>query len=53
MSVFEHPEFHAHEQVVFFNDAETGLRAVVAIHDTTLGPALGGVRMFDYPSSAA
>ena len=37
-----------HEQVVFCADAETGLRAIIAIHSTTLGPALGGVRMWNY-----
>ena len=36
-----------HEQVVFCYDAETGLKAVIAIHDTTLGPALGGTRMWN------
>ena len=52
MNVFEHPEFDHHEQVTFFDDRRAGLRAIVAVHDTTLGPALGGVRMFPYPSSA-
>ena len=33
-----------HEQLVFCNDKETGLKAIIAIHDTTLGPALGGTR---------
>ena len=37
-----------HEQVVFCQDSETGLKAIIAIHDTTLGPALGGTRMWDY-----
>ena len=37
-----------HEQVVFCNDPETGLRAIIAIHNTTLGPALGGCRMQAY-----
>jgi leucine dehydrogenase len=37
-----------HEQVVFCQDAKTGLRAIIAIHDTTLGPALGGTRMWNY-----
>jgi leucine dehydrogenase len=37
-----------HEQVVLCQDSETGLRAIIAIHDTTLGPALGGTRMWDY-----
>ena len=37
-----------HEQVVFCNDPETGLRAIIAIHNTKLGPALGGCRMQPY-----
>jgi leucine dehydrogenase len=37
-----------HESVTFSSDPETGLRAIVAIHDTTLGPALGGTRMLPY-----
>jgi leucine dehydrogenase len=39
-----------HEQVVFCNDAATGLKAIIAIHNTTLGPALGGTRMWKYGS---
>lgn len=39
-----------HEQVVFCNDPSTGLRAIIAIHNTTLGPALGGCRMHPYES---
>jgi leucine dehydrogenase len=38
----------SHEQVVFCQDNKTGLKAIIAIHDTTLGPALGGTRMWDY-----
>jgi leucine dehydrogenase len=37
-----------HEQVVFCQDKETGLKAIIAIHDTTLGPALGGCRFWNY-----
>lgn len=37
-----------HEQLVFCNDASTGLKAIIAIHNTTLGPALGGTRMWAY-----
>ena len=37
-----------HEQVVFCNDNETGLKAIIAIHNTTLGPSLGGTRMWPY-----
>ncbi|GEP40142.1 valine dehydrogenase [Nocardioides psychrotolerans] len=41
-----------HEQVVFARDAATGLRAIIAIHSTALGPALGGTRFFPYASTA-
>ncbi|WP_254768905.1 Leu/Phe/Val dehydrogenase [Salinilacihabitans rarus] len=41
-----------HEQVTHFVDEETGLRAIVAIHDTTLGPALGGTRLLPYETEA-
>src|SRR5687767_5467898 len=52
-ALFDHPDFDAHEQVVFCNDPGSGLRAIIAIHDTGLGPALGGCRIRDYPSDAA
>ena len=39
-----------HEEVVFFHSRDLGLKAIVAIHDTTLGPALGGCRMLPYKS---
>jgi valine dehydrogenase (NAD+) len=42
-----------HEQVVFCSDEESGLRAIIAIHSTTLGPALGGTRFYPYPSEDA
>ncbi len=50
MAVFEHASFDAHEQVVFCSDPEAGLRAIIAIHNTALGPALGGCRMWPYAS---
>jgi leucine dehydrogenase len=50
MSVFQQDDFDGHEQVAFFNDDETGLRAIIAVHNTNLGPALGGVRMWPYAS---
>ena len=53
MSVHSHHEFDNHEQVHFFNDEETGLKAIVAIHNTNLGPALGGCRMWEYDSDEA
>ena len=43
-------ETMGHEQVVFCNDKVTGLKAIIAIHETTLGPALGGTRMWNYSS---
>lgn len=51
-SVFDHPEFRNHEQVVFGHDAATGLRTIIAVHDTRLGPALGGCRMWAYKDDA-
>ena len=48
MDVFDSMEKRGHEQVVFSSDPNTGLRAIIAIHDTTLGPALGGCRMWNY-----
>lgn len=53
MSVFTHEEFDGHEKVAFFNDDASGLRAIAAIHNTTLGPALGGCRMWPYVDDAA
>jgi leucine dehydrogenase len=50
MSIFSHIEFDNHEQVAFFNDKESGLKAIVAVHNTNLGPSLGGCRMWPYTS---
>lgn len=50
MTLFENLNSMGHEQVVFCHDKATGLKAIIAIHDTTLGPALGGCRMWDYKS---
>jgi len=44
---------HGHQEIVTWVDAETGLRAMIALHDTTLGPGLGGSRMWRYESGAA
>lgn len=52
MSVFSLRDFDNHEQVSFAADPETGLRAIIAIHDTTRGPALGGCRMWAYAGEA-
>jgi leucine dehydrogenase len=48
--VFNNLSFANHEQIVFCNDKDTGLKAIIAIHDTTLGSALGGTRMWMYKS---
>src|ERR1035437_2310912 len=37
-----------HEQIVFCNDTESGLKAIIAVHNTILGPSLGGTRMWNY-----
>ncbi|MDX1655710.1 MAG: Glu/Leu/Phe/Val dehydrogenase dimerization domain-containing protein [Candidatus Competibacteraceae bacterium] len=50
MSVFSHPSFDDHEQVVFCCDPESGLKAIIAIHNTNRGPSLGGCRMWPYQS---
>lgn len=47
-TIFDHPEYDDHQQVVFCNDNHTGLRAIIAIHNTDLGPSLGGCRMYPY-----
>ncbi len=48
MTVFNADDFNQHENVVFAHDDKTGLKAVIAIHNTRLGPSLGGCRMFPY-----
>jgi leucine dehydrogenase len=53
MKLFTHHEFDHHEQVVFCHDQASGLRAIIAIHNTHRGPALGGCRMYPYASEEA
>lgn len=48
MKIFDALQEHDYEQVVFCQDKASGLKAIIAIHDTTLGPALGGTRMWNY-----
>lgn len=48
MKIFEYMEQSGHEQLIFCFDKGSGLKAIVAIHDTSLGPALGGCRMWKY-----
>ncbi|WP_299210990.1 Glu/Leu/Phe/Val dehydrogenase dimerization domain-containing protein [uncultured Aquimarina sp.] len=46
--VFGQLSFNDHEQVVFCQDKDTGLKAIIGVHNTILGPALGGTRMYNY-----
>ncbi len=50
MFTFERLYAEGHEEVVFFSDASCNLKAIIAIHNTVLGPALGGTRMWPYAS---
>lgn len=47
-NLFQMMEAMGHEQVMFFNDKETGLKGIIGVHNTTLGPALGGCRIWNY-----
>jgi leucine dehydrogenase len=53
MELFKYMERYDYEQLVFCQDRQSGLKAIIAIHDTTLGPALGGTRMWTYESEEA
>ncbi|NMM44677.1 Glu/Leu/Phe/Val dehydrogenase [Rhodospirillaceae bacterium KN72] len=53
MSVFSSPSFDEHEDVAFHYDGETGLKAIISLHSTVMGPALGGCRMWAYDDDAA
>ncbi|WP_082233896.1 branched-chain amino acid dehydrogenase [Halobacillus massiliensis] len=53
MEIFEYMSKYDYEQLVMCHDKESGLKAIIAIHDTTLGPALGGTRMWTYASEEA
>ena len=48
--VFEKIQEYGCEEIAFCYDENTGLKAIIVIHDTTLGPALGGTRLWDYPT---
>jgi len=51
--LFDHESFDAHEMVVAACDAESGLKAIIALHSTALGPAAGGCRLWRYGDDAA
>ncbi|WP_338470201.1 branched-chain amino acid dehydrogenase [Niallia sp. XMNu-256] len=53
MEIFKYMADYDYEQLVFCHDESSGLKAIIAIHDTTLGPALGGTRMWTYETEAA
>ena len=48
MTLFDSPSFAKHEGVHSVFDEKTGLRAIIAVHSTARGPAVGGTRMWDY-----
>ena len=50
-SPWDYPDFDDHEVVHFVTDPQSGLKAIIAIHSTALGPAAGGVRFWPYPHS--
>ena len=49
--MFDHPSFDGHEALYQFNDSASGLKAIIAIHSTKLGPSAGGCRMLPYEST--
>jgi leucine dehydrogenase len=51
-TVFDHPDFDGHEDVHFVSDGPSGLRAIIAVHSTRRGPALGGTRCLPYADDA-
>lgn len=53
MDIFAEMKRRGHEQVIFNYDRVTGLQAIIAIHDTSLGPAVGGCRIWPYTSEEA
>jgi leucine dehydrogenase len=53
MEIFDSEPGFGHERVLFVSDRDSGLRAIIAIHDTTLGPAAGGCRMWPYGTQDA
>jgi len=53
MAAFSNPAFDEHERIIFCRDVTTGLKAIIAIHSTALGPAAGGCRLWGYDSDDA
>ncbi|MGQ9426972.1 Glu/Leu/Phe/Val family dehydrogenase [Gilvimarinus sp. F26214L] len=53
MNIFDNPHYDKHEKVVFGYDEASGLKAIIAVHNTALGPSLGGCRMHPYATEEA
>ena len=51
--VFDKMDSREHEEIVFCRDKDTGLKAIIAVHNTAIGPALGGCRMWNYENESA
>jgi len=52
MTIFSHPDFDNHEGIYTFCDDKTGLKAIIAVHNTNLGPGCGGTRFWQYDNDA-
>ncbi len=52
IDIFSQLQAHNHEQIVFCQDKHTGLKAIIAVHNTVLGPGLGGTRIWNYTNDA-
>ena len=48
IQVLDRSSFEGHEKILFCNDSKTNLKAIIAVHNTKLGPGLGGCRMWNY-----
>lgn len=51
--MFDHPDYDGHEKVLMVEDAQSGLRAIIAVHSTVMGPAAGGCRLWSYTTGEA
>src|SRR3569623_463173 len=51
--MFDHPDYDGHEKVLMVEDAQSGLKAIIAVHSTALGAAAGGCRLWSYDTGNA
>src|SRR4051812_8844564 len=51
--MFDHPDYDSHEKVMMVEDADSGLKAIIAVHSTALGAAAGGCRLWTYDNAGA